>query len=53
MGLIDLYIYYGGELHSDVILGVTYDGAGKRLEIIQLKKRREISLKKLKKKIMK
>ena len=53
MGLIDLYLYYGGEPHSDVIHGVTYEGPGKRLEIIQLKKRREISLKKLKKKIMK
>ena len=30
-----------------------YEGSGKRLEIIQLKKRQEISLKKLKKKIMK
>ena len=33
--------------------GVTYEGPGKKLEIIQLKKRREINLKKLKKKIMK
>ena len=53
MGLIDLYLYYGRETHSDVIHGVTDEGPGKRLEIIQLKKRREISLKKLKKKIMK
>ena len=33
--------------------GVTYEGFGKKLEIIQLKKRWEIYLKKLKKKIMK
>ena len=38
MSLIDLYLYYGGEPHSDVIHGVTYEGPGKRLEIIQLKK---------------
>ena len=36
MGLIDLYLYYSGEPHSDVIHGVTYEGFGKRLEIIQL-----------------
>ena len=53
MGSIDLYLYYGGEPHSDVIHGVTYEGPGKRLEIIQLKKWQEINLKKLKKKIMK
>ena len=53
MGSIDLYLYYGGEPHSDVIHGVTYERTGKRLEIIQLKKQWEISLRKLKKKIMK
>ena len=55
MSSIDLYLHYGGELHSDVIVihGLTYEGPNKKLEIIQLKKRREINLKKLKKKIMK
>ena len=53
MSLIDLYLYYGGEPCSDVTYGVTYEGLGKKLEMIQLKKRREINLKKLKKKIMK
>ncbi|KAK9998532.1 hypothetical protein SO802_018135 [Lithocarpus litseifolius] len=53
MGSIDLYLYYGGEPCSDAIHGVTYEGLGKRLEIIQLKKRQEINLKKLEKKIMK
>ena len=38
MSSIDLYLYYGGEPRSDVIHGVTYEGLGKRLEIIQLKK---------------
>ena len=38
MGSIDLHIYYGGEPHSDVIHGETYERPGKRLEIIQLKK---------------
>ena len=36
MSSIDLYLYYGGEPNSDVIHGVTYEGLGKRLEIIQL-----------------
>ena len=36
MGSIDLYLYYGGEPHVDVIHGVTYEGSRKRLEIIQL-----------------
>ena len=53
MSSIDLYLYYGGEPCSDVTYGVTYEGPGKRIEIIQLKKGREINLKKLKKKIMK
>ena len=53
MSSIDLYLHYGGEPRSNVIHGVTYEGLGKRLEIIQLKKRQEINLKKLKKKIMK
>ena len=53
MSLIDLYLYYGGEPRSDVTYGVTYEGSGKKIEIIQLKKGREINLKKLKKKIMK
>ena len=53
MSSIDLYLYYGGEPRSDVIHGVMYEGSGKRLEIIQLKKWQEISLKKLKKKITK
>ena len=53
MSSIDLYLYYGGEPCSDVIHRVTYEGLGKRLEIIQLKKLREINLKTLKKKIMK
>ena len=53
MSSIDLYLYYGGKPCSDVIYGVTYEGSGKRLEIIQLKKQWEINLKKLKKKIMK
>ena len=38
MGSIDLYLYYGGEPCNDVIHGVTYEGPGKMLEIIQLKK---------------
>ena len=38
MGSIDLYLYYGGEPRSDVIHGVMYEGLGKRLEIILLKK---------------
>ena len=38
MSSIDLYLYYGGEPRSDVIHGVMYEGFGKRLEIIQLKK---------------
>ena len=33
--------------------GVTYEGPGKKLETMQLKKRQEINLRKLKKKIMK
>jgi len=49
----DLYIYYGGEPHSDVIHRVMYEGPGKKLKIIKLKRRREINLKKLKKKIIK
>ena len=49
MSSIDLYLYYGREPRNDV----TYEGSGKKLKIIQLKKRREINLKKLKKKIMK
>ena len=53
MSSIDLYLYYGGEPHSDVTYGVTYEELGKKLEIIQLKKQREINLKKLKKEIMK
>ena len=53
MSSIDLYLYYGGEPCSDVTYGVTYEGPGKKIEIIQLKKGREINLKKLKKKIMK
>ena len=53
MSSIDLYLYYGGESCSDVTYGVTYEGFGKKIEIIQLKKGREINLKKLKKKIMK
>ena len=53
MSSIDLYLYYGGEPRSDVTYGVTYEGPGKKLETIQLKKQREINLKKLKKKIMK
>ncbi|XP_075636912.1 uncharacterized protein LOC142609186 [Castanea sativa] len=53
MSSIDLYLYYGGELCNDVTYGVAYEGPGTKLEIIQLKKRREINLKKLKKKIMK
>ena len=53
MSSIDLYPYYGGEPRSDVTYGVTYEGPGKKLETIQLKKQREINLKKLKKKIMK
>ena len=42
MSSIDLYLYYGGEPRSDVIRGVMYKGLGKGLEIIQLKKGREI-----------
>ena len=38
MSLIDLYLYYGKEPYSDVTRGVTYEGSGKKLEIIQLKK---------------
>ena len=53
MSSIDLYLDYGREPCSDVTHGVTYEGPGKKLELIQLKKRREINLKKLKKKIMK
>ncbi|KAL0007920.1 hypothetical protein SO802_009422, partial [Lithocarpus litseifolius] len=53
MSSIDLYLYYGGEPRSDVTYRVTYEGPSKELEIIQLKKGREINLKKLKKKIMK
>ena len=53
MSSIDLYLYYGEEPCGDVTYGVTYEGPGKKLEIIQLKKRQEINLKKLKKKIMK
>ena len=53
MSSIDLYLYYGRELRNGVTYGVTYEGPGKKLKIIQLKKRREINLKKLKKKIMK
>ena len=34
MSLIDLYLYYGGEPRSDVTYGVTYEGSGKKLEII-------------------
>ena len=53
MSSIDLYLYYGGDPYSDVTYGVTYEGLGKKLKMIQLKKRWEINLKKLKKKIMK
>ena len=53
MSSIYLYLYYGGEPSNGVTYGVTYEGPGKKLEIIQLKKRQEINLKKLKKKIMK
>ena len=53
MSSIDLYLYYGRKPCSDVTYGVTYEGSGKKIEIIQLKKGREINLKKLKKKIMK
>ena len=53
MSSIDLYLYYGGNPCSDVTYGVTYEGLGKKLKMIQLKKWREINLKKLKKKIMK
>ena len=53
MSSIYLYLYYGGEPRNGVTYGVTYEGPGKKLEIIQLKKRQEINLKKLKKKIMK
>ena len=53
MSSIDLYLYYGGEPCNDVTYGVTYEGPGKKLEIIQLKKWQEINLKKLKKKIIK
>ena len=53
MSSIDLYLYYGGEPRSDVTYGVTYEGPGKKLETMQLKKRQEINLRKLKKKIMK
>ena len=53
MSSIDLFLYYGGEPYSDVTYRVTYEGFGKKIEIIQLKKGREINLKKLKKKIMK
>ena len=53
MSSIDLYLYYVGEPRNDVTYGVTYEGTGKKLEIIQLKKQWEINLKKLKKKIMK
>ena len=53
MSSINLYLYYGREPYSDVTYGVTYEGPDKKLEIIQLKIRREINLKKLKKKIMK
>ena len=53
MSSIDLYLYYGGKPCSDVTHGVTHEESGKKLEIIQLKKRWEINLKKLEKKIMK
>ena len=53
MSSIDLFLYYGGEPYSDVTYRVTYEGFGKKIEIIQLKKGREINLKKSKKKIMK
>ena len=53
MSSIDLYLYYVGEPRNDVTYGVTYEGSGKKLEIIQLKKQWEINLKKLKKTIMK
>ena len=53
MSSIDLYLYYGREPRSDVTYGVAYEGTSKKLEIIQLKKRWEINLKKLEKKIMK
>ena len=53
MSSIDLYLYYDGEPRGDVTYGVTYEGSGKKLETIQQKKRREINLKKLKKKIIK
>ena len=53
MSSIYLYLYYGGEPRNGVTYGVTYEGPGKKLKIIQLKKRREINLKKLKNKIMK
>ena len=53
MSTIDLYLYYGGKPRSDVTHGVTHEEFGKKLEIIQLKKRWEVNLKKLEKKIMK
>ena len=53
MSSIDLYLYYGWEPCSDVTYGMTYEGPGKKIEIIQLKKGRKINLKKLKKQIMK
>ena len=53
MSSIDLYLYYSGEPCSDVTYGVTYEGPSKKIEIIQLKKGREINLKKLTQKIMK
>ena len=51
MSSIDLYLYYGGEPCNDVTYGVTYEGPGKKIEIIQLKKGQDINLKKLKKKL--
>ena len=38
MSSIDLYLYYGREPCSDVTYGVTYEGSGKKIKIIQLKK---------------
>ena len=53
MSSINLYLYYGREPYSDVTYGVTYEGPAKKLETMQLKKRQEINLRILKKKIMK
>ena len=49
MSLIDLYLYYDREPYSDVTHGVTYEGSGKKLEIIQLKKTARDQFKKVEK----